>query len=298
MYKYTIIIPIYNSEKYIKKCLESVINQTFNNYEVILVNDGSIDDSEKIIDEYASKYNFIKKINQKNAGVSSARNIGVEEASGEFFTFVDSDDYIDENLLQTIDENIKENIDVLSYNIQGNVKPEFDLKTGEEAIVEFINKSNLFDTPVGYMYRTKYFKQNKFEYAVGKEHEDFGLTPLVITSASTVKSIKHELYHYVRREGSITKTDNYEKIIKKSNDMLYHFDFLYKTVNTNMDIDKNTKEIFNSFLANSLIAKSHTLEKKEKKKYIEELKKRKIPDLLLSNNIKRLLKKIFIKIRM
>lgn len=308
MAKYTIIIPVYNSGKYLKKCLDSIINQTFKNYNVIIINDGSTDNSEDIIDEYAKNYNFIKKLNKQNGGVSSARNAGLDEVNGEYFLFVDSDDYVANNLLEVIDKNIENRIDVLSYNMQTMseseniidriMKPSFDIINGQDAIIEFINKCNLFDTPVGYVYNTEYFKSNSFLYAEGKEHEDFGLTPLVLICAKSVKSINDSLYYYLQTENSITRTADYKKTIKKAYDMLYHFDYLYNAVNSNSNINSKTKKVFNSFLANSLILKSKTLQKRERKTYVEELKQRKILDLLLTNSVPRLIKKVILRIRM
>ena len=96
MIKISIIIPVYNAEKYLKKCIDSVINQNVESKEIILVNDGSIDNSQEIIDEYVAKYpDMIKAIKQENAGQAVARNVGIENASGEFLAFLDSDDYLE-----------------------------------------------------------------------------------------------------------------------------------------------------------------------------------------------------------
>ena len=101
MIKISIIIPVYNAEKYLKKCIDSVINQNVESKEIILVNDGSIDNSQEIIDEYVAKYpDMIKAIKQENAGQAVARNVGIENASGEFLAFLDSDDYLEENSYQ------------------------------------------------------------------------------------------------------------------------------------------------------------------------------------------------------
>ena len=95
MPKVSVIVPVYNVEKYLNKCLDSLINQTFNDFERIIINDGSPDDSKQIIEKYKSKYNdFIKVINQSNQGLSASRNNGLKMASGAYIMFVDSDDYL------------------------------------------------------------------------------------------------------------------------------------------------------------------------------------------------------------
>ena len=118
--KFSIIVPVYNVEKYLSKCLDSVINQTNQDFEVIVVNDGSPDNSQKIIYEYVEKYpDKIKGFIKENGGLSDARNYGIARASGEYIIFLDSDDYIDEHLLEKLDEKIKEdsNLDIIGYNL-------------------------------------------------------------------------------------------------------------------------------------------------------------------------------------
>ena len=98
----SVIVPVYNVEKYLNKCIDSIINQTYKNLEIILVDDGSQDSSGKICDEYTKKDNRIKVIHKENGGVSSARNIGLNNATGEWIAFIDADDWVDEEYLQTL----------------------------------------------------------------------------------------------------------------------------------------------------------------------------------------------------
>ena len=100
----SIIVPIYNSEKYLHACLDSIVSQTYKNIEIILVNDGSIDKSGVICDEYSRKYNNIKVFHKENGGVSSARNLGIDNATGQYLAFVDPDDYIDANMYEILVE--------------------------------------------------------------------------------------------------------------------------------------------------------------------------------------------------
>ena len=104
MAKVSVIVPVYNVEKYIRKCLDSIVSQTLNDLEIILVNDGSTDTSPAICEEYKRKDERIKMITQKNQGLSAARNAGLKDATGEYVIFIDSDDYIAENMLEILVE--------------------------------------------------------------------------------------------------------------------------------------------------------------------------------------------------
>ena len=112
MPKFSIIIPVYNVEKYLKKCLDSVFNQTYKDYEVIVVNDGTKDNSMDIVKDYA-----VKVINQKNQGLSAARNAGVKKATGDYLIFLDSDDYWEKGLLKELSKSLKNNPDLIRFQI-------------------------------------------------------------------------------------------------------------------------------------------------------------------------------------
>ena len=107
--KLSIIIPIYNVERYLNKCIDSVINQNYDDYEVLLIDDGSIDYSGKICDRYSKEYSFIKTFHKSNSGLSDARNYGITRATGEYIIFVDGDDFLQENVLSKIAEYLKQN---------------------------------------------------------------------------------------------------------------------------------------------------------------------------------------------
>ena len=118
--RFSTIVPVYNVEKYLAKCIESILNQTNQDFELLLVNDGTKDNSQKIIDEYVAKYpdkvyGFVKE----NGGLSDARNYGVERAKGEYIIFIDSDDYVDDELLEKVNDAIEKNagVDVVGYNL-------------------------------------------------------------------------------------------------------------------------------------------------------------------------------------
>ena len=98
----SIIIPAYNSSEYLKRCLDSIVCQPFEDYEVIVVDDGSTDDTGKVLDEYAKRYSRIKAVHKENGGVSTARNAGLDKAQGDYIIFVDCDDYVHEDIVETL----------------------------------------------------------------------------------------------------------------------------------------------------------------------------------------------------
>ncbi len=304
MPKFSIIIPVYNTEKYFNKCLDSVINQSYKDYEVIIINDGSTDSSEDIINNYSKENNKIKYYFKKNGGLSSARNYGVSKSKGEYIIFLDSDDYLDKNILRVLNDNIEDNIDIIrfqSYRVFDDKKedylicPSFNSTNGKDAFLK-LYKNKSIELATVYLFNKKYWDKNQYEFAINRYHEDFGLIPLVILKAKKVKSIDYKGYYYVDRPNSITTDKNYEKIKKRAFDMLFHFDFLLKE-SRKANIDEGIQRIFESFISNSLITKINDLNKNDKKSYIIELKKRKVIDLILNDNIKRKLKKIILKIK-
>lgn len=296
MPKYSIIIPVYNVEKYIKKCLDSVFNQSYKDYEVIVVNDGTKDNSMDIVKDYD-----VKVINQTNQGLSAARNNGVKHAKGEYIIFIDSDDYIEKDLLKEIDKATNNNPDVIRYQIQevyeenNEIKEfneqSFEDKTGVEAF-EHISKYHFVENAWAYAFKREYYQNNKFEFKVGAIHEDFGLIPLVIMKAKKVNSISYVGYNYMQRQGSIMSQKNYEKTKKKVEDFYNHYLYLIKEI----DKTKLDSTTFKSFIANSLYIKICELENEDYKKYKQLLKDNKVYENILSDTPKRIIKKILFKI--
>lgn len=144
--KVSVIIPVYNCEKYIKECIESLINQTLKECEFIFINDGSTDRSKEIIEEYTKKDNRIKLINQKNSGVSIARNTGLEHASGKYIGFVDGDDYIDFDMYKKLYDTISNsNIDLVISNFEQELDGKKIINKLEIETNLIINKSNIIN---------------------------------------------------------------------------------------------------------------------------------------------------------
>lgn len=305
MPRYSFIVPVYNTEQYLKKCLDSLVKQTVKDYEIIIVNDGSKDNSQSIIDEYSKKYDRIKAYKKSNGGLSDARNYGVQKATGEYLIFIDSDDYVDANMLKELNTVIDNNkkVDIIKFNyanviddVMDPVNDDYEIfdDNGIKAFTKLVAINKPFEMAWLYAYNRNYWTNNKFKFPLKKYHEDFGLIPLVILKCKHIFEVNSQLYYYVRRNNSITTTKDYEKTIKKTYDMLYHFDYLFKKVNSDKQIDTNTKHLFNSYIANAIINKANDLRTEDKKQYIIQLKNRRVSSLVLSNSLKRLMKKIIL----
>lgn len=300
--KYSIIVPVYNVEKYLKNCLDSILSQTYKNFEVIIVNDGSPDNSQKIIDDYKKRDKRIKAYKKENGGLSSARNFGIKKAKGEFLLFVDSDDDINKELLEKINEVATHDTDIIRFQVDKvNGKEHkvdkvetFNMITGEEAFNKLLT-SDLFVTAWSSAYNANYFRVNKYEYPEGKIHEDFGLTPLVYIKARKVTCIDYVGYNYYVRENSIMTSIDDKKLIKRNNDMLYHYDFLNKQIDKAKSVSDNSKKIFKSFIANALINRCSILNGEILDNYLSELQKRNVSDNMLDDSLGRKMKKTFFK---
>lgn len=293
-YKFSLIVPVYNTEKYIEKCLNSILNQSYKNYEIIVINDGSTDNSVQILDKYKSNKK-LKIINQKNKGLSEARNEGLKYISGDYILFVDSDDYIEPKLLETLNSNITDE-DLIRFQtqtvndnyeiIEKYPENEFKNLSGKEAF-KILTTFNYVENAWLYAYKKDYFIKSKYKFMSGMIHEDYGLTPLVIIKANKVKSINYIGYDYLIRSGSIMNNDEYEKTIKKAKDTLIQ----YKKI-----IDLDNDIYYKSFLANTILLKLNTLKGKDYKDYLNEIKKENIIDNILSDTIIRKIKKLILKI--
>lgn len=306
----SIIVPIYNAEKYIEKCLDSLINQTRKEkIEIILINDGSTDNSSNVIKRYISKLvdedkEIIRYYEKENEGIAKTRNYGIEKAKSKYIMFVDSDDYIDTRLVEKIEKYMQQNVDIIKFKLQkvdekGKIiekiqGPVFDKLTGEEAFNYMYCNDVLIDSPCVYVIKKDLFTKNNFRFKQ-TYHEDFGLIPLIILSAETVVSIDLYLYYYVQVENSITRNENYQKTILKMDDVLVHYDNMIKEIEK-MKLSNKTKENIKIFYTNAIILKLNELKPKDRKQYINELKKRKFSKNIKVRNFKQLIKKILLKL--
>lgn len=208
----SVIVPVYNVEKYLKKCVDSIVNQTYKNLEIILVDDGATDNSGKICDELVELDNRIKVYHKKNGGLSDARNYGVERAAGDYIGFVDSDDYIDAEMYEKLYEAIKkENVDVAECNLKIVYPEKIDLFTDQkyyqicnkqEYLEEYLKIEKIFGSACVRL--TKADIAKKLKFPVGKLYEDTYYAYDLIGIVDKYVIVDNPYYNYLMRENSIT----------------------------------------------------------------------------------------------
>ncbi len=308
MKKISVIIPVYNTEKYLRRCFDSVIAQDYKNLEIVIINDGSEDNSEQIINEYKNKYpELISYYKKENSGVADTRNFGIEKAQGDYIMFLDSDDYIDKALLKTLEEYVNKNIDLIKFKLQ-RVNEEgktleivsgatFEKTTGEDGFNKLYSTDVLLDSPCVYLIKKELFVKNSLKFTVGTEHEDFGLVPFIIVLAQTMVSVNFYGYYYVQSDNSITRNEDYTKTIKKAYDALKHYDNAIILIEI-LNISKLTKQNLKIYYTNAIILKAKELYNDEQKKYIKEIKNRKMTKNIKIRNMKQLIKKILLTMNM
>ena len=305
MIKLSIIVPIYEVEQYLRKCVDSLITQDINDYEIILVDDGSTDGSGAICDEYAEKrptsssslkgrevHPFIRVIHQKNGGLSAARNAGLKVASGEYVMFVDSDDYIEPNVLGKLMAQIeRDSLDVLRYDFQ-NVRivkseevrdkseyevfqPNKDPKRDVDLSEIVVDGETFLNERLGpFCYVGQFIiKQELLKDCLFKERiyfEDTEWTPRMLLRARRVASTERVVYNYLWREGSITLPDNPQKkkkVLKDKISLLRGFKEQQKLVRDNSWFVWMT-----SFTTMTILGLLAHMPSSERKPYLQELK--------------------------
>lgn len=289
MAEISIIVPVYNVEKYLENCIESILNQTFKDFELILVDDGSTDNSGKICDIYEKKDSRIKVIHKNNGGLSSARNAGLDIACGKYVGFIDSDDSIHPRMYEILYDLIKKyesDISCCNYKkIYDIFKDEYEnvnsLEVIEMSNIEAIK--NLYDKEIGVklvIACNKLYRKNLFDnirYKVGRLHEDEFMAHRILYNSKKITYVDNELYYYLQREGSIMSQISYKRkvdtLLSKSDRMrfcnkvgltsmsdnickTYEFEFfnLYKQLlNEDSENAEFLKEIRRDFILNLYI---------------------------------------------
>lgn len=222
----SIIIPVYNVEEYLNQCLDSIINQSYNNLEIIIIDDGSTDNSSKICDEFAIKDNRIKVIHKSNGGLSDARNIGIENSNGKYIFFVDSDDFIDNIMIEKLYKLIKANDADISmcnftYYYNDDLKHELiespvknDILNRQEAIDKLFEEKNWFYVVAwNKLYKKEIWDDIKFPK--GYIHEDEAVIHKVFMKCNKIVTTSESLYFYRQVKGSIMNSGFNEKRLDK-----------------------------------------------------------------------------------
>lgn len=227
----SVIIPLYNCEKYIKRCIESVINQTYKNIEIIIIDDGSSDNSIEIVNELIKRYNTIRIIKQENKGVSSARNAGIENSKGDYIAFLDADDWVESNIYETMINNaIEQNVDIVKCNYYSNKIYNKNYSKGKvyqfgdkkltnyenEDLIDFVLKGKLTCAVYLFLIKKSFIEKNKIRFREDiqmGEDKEFCINLLTNTSSIYINS--KPLYHYFyNMNGAMKRKDKYEKYIQ------------------------------------------------------------------------------------
>lgn len=305
MKKISIIVPFLNAEKCIEKCIKNLLEQTYENIEIVLVNDNSTDNSETLVQKYLTN-NKIKyyKVEKDTIGNAKARNLGIEKCTGDYFIFVDVDDYIDNNLLESLSKYIDKDYDLIKYKItfvsenseeiKKVTSPIFENLTGEEAFNKLCFEDVLLDSPCAYLIKKEIFINNKFKFKENTYHEDFGLMPRVILISKKVASCDLYGYFYVQSDNSIMRDE--KKNLKKAYDKLSHYDDMVEYMKK-LNISNLTKENIMIYYTNSLIMSLKDLKGNDYDKFLNDLKSRKMHKNIKIRNFKQLLKRILFYVK-
>lgn len=286
----SIIVPVYNVQEYLKNCINSILNQSYKNIEIILVDDGSTDESSSICDLYVKKDNRIKVIHKENGGLSDARNMGIKSARGKYITFVDSDDYLDENYVKVLYILITENnsdiacsrmkkTDSLNDKII-NKNEKINIYNSIDAIKEILYQRNIDNSAP-----SKLFKKDLFEnilFPVGYAFEDLDTMYKLFLQANKIVSTTNNYYLYYQRQGSILHTVKDKTI----NDLLTIIDNMNKNLISYGEL--KAPLMARTLNANFYIYNRSTNKdiKENSKKYIIENRKKVLKDSNISKKTK------------
>lgn len=205
--KFSIIVPAYNIQEYIEKCINSILAQDYENFEIIIVNDGSTDNCEKICKKYVKKDSRIKYIYKENGGLSSARNKGIENATGDYIWFIDGDDYIKDTSLSIIEESISKeqsSFDIIwfkNYIDRNNTISKNNVFRKENDIRKqyILNQTSAWNK----VFRREFLNQHNFEFPLGIIYEDLAVLPSLCIYTDKILFLDEYLYYYVIRTNSI-----------------------------------------------------------------------------------------------
>ncbi len=227
---FSVIVPVYNVESYLEKCVRSLLKQeeAAGAWEILLIDDGSTDRSGALCDRIAAAEPQVKAFHKKNGGLSSARNYGLERAEGEYVLFVDSDDYVEADMLCRLSEALRKygGADALCYNGVENDGEESSsvrrvpaerircTKEGKQYLLEHYRTRNLSVEAWLYAYRSGFLKEHGLRFREGRLHEDVEFTPRALLACGKIVELPDALYHYVVRDSSISTQKNKERNIR------------------------------------------------------------------------------------
>ena len=217
--KISVIVPVYNVEAYLERCVESILHQTYTNFELILINDGSTDSSGKICDDLANQYENIKVYHIENAGVSNARNLGIQLATGAWITFIDSDDFVTNDYLATLASAVEgEHVGFVIaplHHIKNGIVTDLPPHSGktelwstEETMKELLMTTRTSFFPVAKLFKRDLLADEKFNTNYHLAEDALFLTELLLKTRCSSVFIDKPIYYYDHREGSATTSVN------------------------------------------------------------------------------------------
>lgn len=239
--KVSVVIPAFNCEKTIERCIESVLNQTYSKLEIIVINDGSTDNTLDKMEKFDNK---IIVINKNNSGPSETRNIGIERATGKYMFFLDSDDYLHPKAIEILLKEFSEGIDIVRGNyyfirnkkiFKNNKFPSFEKINSKEMLNKYMMQNSIWNTVWGQLIKMEYCKKVRFDKNI-RIGEDLLFNYQLYNNVKMIKCVNFHLYYYVDNCNSITRALNSNSIKKNMNDIIKNYEFLYKKIK-----EKNSK---------------------------------------------------------
>ncbi|MBO8477810.1 MAG: glycosyltransferase [Bacteroidetes bacterium] len=259
--KYSLILPVYNVEDYLGKCIESCEDQEIpsDEYEIIAVNDGSTDTSLQILQELSKKYNNIKIISQSNKGLSEARNAGLNVACGKYIWFIDTDDFIEKNILSKIDMVLQmHDLDVLhiGHQMVDSTGKSFVSKPNIDNYKKISDGISFFENILkeefyawSFIFESTFLKQQSFKFSPGITFEDIDIVPQLIIQSKNIASLNKVSYYYRQRSNSIIHSVNYKMI-----DDLFYICLKYKNLYFSPDIGYREKKLYSRLITSFVIS--------------------------------------------
>ena len=241
MPKVSVIVPVYNVEKYIEKCLQTLVNQTLEDIEIIIVNDGSTDNSTKIATEYKKKYpNKVVYLEKENGGLSDARNYGIPYATGDYIAFLDSDDYVEIDLYEKMyNKAIQTNADMVECDFYWEYS---DTKKVHDQNANYKNESDMYANArvVAWnkLYKREVIINSGIEFPKGLRYEDLEFFYKILPKLNKIEYIREPLIHYIQRNNSITYVQN-----EKTRDIFIILDNILKYYKENGLYEKYSQEL-------------------------------------------------------
>lgn len=281
MVKVSVIVPAYNASGYIKKCLDTLTKQTLKEIEIIIVNDGSTDDTEKIIKEYMKNHKQIKYFYKENGGQSSARNLGLTYAAGEYISFVDSDDYIEPTMIEKLYNEINsKKLDVvicgINYTYDDRIEKVYPFKKNQ-----LITQKDFVITnpcPWNKIYRKSLLDKNKFKFPEGIIYEDLSQIPRVGIWTKKIGYVNECLYNYIIHDNS---TMNISKYNPKINGIFTSLNLLYEHFEKKNKVEEFHDELEHIFIHHLLFnanLRFYSFKRYDEIKKISKIMKEKFPN--------------------